>query len=176
MEVIVSNPLKMDMSDIDASVSRVKILLLDKSNRILLCNINGSYSFVGGHVEPSETVEACFEREMLEETGIVVSESQAELFLKRQSFEDDYFGQGIKCLSEIYYYAYQTGLDYDLNNMQLDADEVMGGFRLEYVDLNNFEKTLLTDKSYKKKKGLYDEMIEAVRVYKQKYVPTLSLA
>ena len=60
--------------------------------------------------------------------------------------------------------------------MQLDADELDGNFRLEYVDLNAFEKTLLTDKSYKHKKGLYDEMIEAVKVYKEKFVPTLSLA
>ena len=70
MKVVTLNPNKLTMDDIDREQHRVKVLLFNSKDEILLCKINGVYNFIGGHIEENETVLETAQREIKEETGI----------------------------------------------------------------------------------------------------------
>jgi nucleoside triphosphatase len=72
MEKIVLNQYQLADQDVEYSVDRVKALIVNNSNQIVLCKVNGCFSFVGGHVEGGESLEECLKREVLEETGCVI--------------------------------------------------------------------------------------------------------
>lgn len=169
MEIKVNNPHNLNAQSIDKYVCRVKILPINSSGQILLCNVNGAYSFIGGHVENGENLNACYKRELLEETGIETDENAGDMFLLRQNYEKNYFNSGLDCLSEIYYILVLTDEKIHNEKMRLTEGEQAGGFRLEYVDINQFENKLKKDKAYKEKTGLYNEMIEAVNFCKKNY-------
>ena len=69
-------------SDIDKKVTRVKVLIFNSENKILLCNVEGKYTFIGGHVEENETLTMALIRELREETGIVLDKQDFNSFIK----------------------------------------------------------------------------------------------
>ena len=54
MKVETINFHNLTMSDIQKQQHRVKIILLNSKNEILLCRRNGVYNFIGGHIEKGE--------------------------------------------------------------------------------------------------------------------------
>lgn len=170
MEIKVNNPHNLDARTVDGYVCRVKILPVNSNDQILLCNVHGAYSFIGGHVDEGEDLRDCFKREMREETGIDVDKNAGEMFFLRQNFENNHFNTGKSCLSEIYYIFVLTDEKVHTEKSQLSESEKQGKFRLEYVSVDGLESKLKRDKAYREKTGLYNEMIEVVKLYKDKFV------
>lgn len=56
MKIVTLNPNKLTMNDIDREQHRVKVLLFNSKDEVLLCKINGVYNFIGGHIEENETI------------------------------------------------------------------------------------------------------------------------
>ena len=61
--------------DITEVVIRTKALIINNGN-ILLGNEDNIYQFPGGHLEDDETFEECLKREVMEETGIEIDDSE----------------------------------------------------------------------------------------------------
>lgn len=76
------NPYNLTYGDIDKKVTRVKALIFNSEIKILLCNIEGKYTFIGGHVEKNETLTMTLIRELREETGIVLDKQDFNSFIK----------------------------------------------------------------------------------------------
>lgn len=107
---------------------------------------------------------------MKEETGIEVETIADHLpFLKLERFNDNHYGTGKKCLSEIFYYVIYTNQGYDLYNINLDEKERTKDFKLKYIDLDDFNDTLRRDMNYISHSVLYEEMIEIIDLYKSEY-------
>ncbi len=56
MKIVTLNPNKLTMNDIDREQHRVKVLLFNSKDEVLLCKIYGVYNFIGGHIEENETI------------------------------------------------------------------------------------------------------------------------
>ena len=75
MREIIHNNDNLREEDITETVIRAKALIVTNGN-ILIGNENNFFEFPGGHLEDNETVDECLKREILEETGIELDDSE----------------------------------------------------------------------------------------------------
>ena len=149
MNKIIINDNNLKDEEIDMKVTRVKGLIINSKDKILLAHNNNTYQFPGGHVKEDETNDDCIIREIKEETGIDVSITKPP-FLEIVTYDYDYFGRGKKVLNTIYYYIFNTDKEPNLDETHYDELELATDFNLFYVNLeeiDSFIKKSMTNKS-----------------------------
>ena len=82
MKEIIFNDNNLKESDFTEKVIRVKGLIINSDNKILIAHNNNTYQFPGGHLEENENMDECIKREIKEETGIDVNINE-EPFLRK---------------------------------------------------------------------------------------------
>lgn len=160
------NPNHLEYEEMEKKVTRVKVLIFNDDNQILLCNVEGIYNFIGGHVENNETIEMALVREIKEETGISLNKDKYEPFLKIEKWNKNHFNTGKKCISEIYYYSINTKTKPDEAKMNLDDFEIRRNFFLQYMKTDEFYNYL---KKEKQNSPLYEEMYYVLKFQKKNY-------
>ena len=76
MKEIVFNEDNLTDKDINEEVTRVKALIINSNDEIMLGYSNKTYQFPGGHLEDGETFIECLKREVMEETGILIDDNE----------------------------------------------------------------------------------------------------
>lgn len=154
--------------DITETVTRVKMILVNSKNQVLLGFSHKTYQFPGGHLEEGETLVDCVIREVKEETGIELTLNEAEPFFVLRHYSKNYCDSGENRNSEIYYYAIKTDAKYDLSKMNYTDYEKEGNFELRYIDLENVEEVLTESISWNEKNTvIVKEMLEVFKEYKR---------
>ena len=166
MKNIIINENNLKEEDMTESVKKVKVLLINSKNEILLGYSHNTYQFPGGRVEPNESLIETLNREMREETGIDLNIKEAEPFACSTGYYKNYPVEGNNRRVEIYYYEVKTDIMPDLNNTQYTEDEKEGNFELRYIPLKDVEKVLKEDsKKYGDKRRIENEMLELFKIY-----------
>ena len=80
MKEITYNYDNLNDKDINNVVTRVKVLMINSKQELLLGYSHKTYQFPGGHLEKNESLEDCVKRELLEETGIKVETTNLKPF------------------------------------------------------------------------------------------------
>ena len=154
-------------NDIEEVITRVKILPVTSSNKVLLCKTDGYYHFVGGHANPDEDLYECLVRELKEETGIILEGTDPVPFYMLRRYSGNYFGTNKKCILDIVYcYVDINEEDIDLSMQDLDDEEIVKGFSLELVDLEDCEE-IIKSTNIVDKEVLTIEMLEALELYRE---------
>lgn len=167
MKEIITNKHNLKESDITEVVKRVKILIVNSSNNILLGYSHNNYQFPGGHVENGETLLQTLKREMLEETGIDLDVSNVEPFAIALGYYKDWPEEGKNRKIEIYYYEIKTDEKPNLNNTSYTENEKDGGFELRYIHLDKVEEELKKNaEEFGDRRGITREMLELFEIYK----------
>lgn len=84
---LVINDENLQMSDIEVINSKVRVILLDEEENVLLANYGGVYLFPGGSIEDGETVEKALIRELWEEIGVLYEEQELEFLVQLDIWE-----------------------------------------------------------------------------------------
>lgn len=148
-------------------VKRVKVLLVNSNNDVLLGYSHNNYQFPGGHVEENETLVQAVNREVLEETGIELNITNIEPFACAIGYYKDWPAEEKNRKIEIYYYEVKTDEKPNLENTEYTENEKDGNFELRYIPLLDVENVLKTNaEEYGDKKGIAREMIDLFGVYK----------
>ena len=167
MMEIIKNKHKLQENDITEVVKRVKILLINSNNEILLGYSHNDYQFPGGHVEENEELIDTVNREILEETGMDLKLKDLEPFARNLGYYKDWPEEGKNRKIEIYYYEVKTDEKPNLDNTSYTESEKDGGFELRYIPLSNVEEELKKNaEEYGDKKGIAREMLELFSLYK----------
>lgn len=167
MREIISNEYNLREIDMTEVVKRVKVLIINSKNEILLGYSHHDYQFPGGHVEEKETLQDTLEREIREETGIHLQDRNLIPFAKSLGYYKDWPAPGKNRKIEIYYYEVQTDEKPNLANTSYTENETEGNFKLEYIPLKNVEEVLKQNtKKYGDQKGIAKEMLELLDIYK----------
>ena len=124
------------LEDITEVSIRVKALIINSTKEILLGKSDISYQFPGGHLEDNESLIETLKREVLEETGIEISDEEIDRpFYKVTYLNKDYPAKGINRKSEIYYYVVKTDKEVDLSKVKLTENETKHNYRVEKIPL-----------------------------------------
>ena len=103
MKKIIINEYNLRAQDLDYEVIRVKGLIVNSQNQILMEFNNNTYQFPGGHLNENEKLEEALLREIREETGITIKELDGP-FMQIVTYDKNYFGTGKNVCSSIFYY------------------------------------------------------------------------
>jgi len=167
MKQLITNKYNLTDSDMTEVVKRVKVLLVNSNNDVLLGYSHNNYQFPGGHVEENETLVQAVNREVLEETGIELNITNIEPFACAIGYYKDWPEEGKNRKIEIYYYEVKTDEKPNLENTEYTENEKDGNFELRYIPLLDVENVLKTNaEEYGDKKGIAREMIDLFGVYK----------
>ena len=167
MKQLITNKYNLTDSDMTEVVKRVKVLLVNSNNDVLLGYSHNNYQFPGGHVEENETLVQAVNREVLEETGIELNITNIEPFACAIGYYKDWPAEEKNRKIEIYYYEVKTDEKPNLENTEYTENEKDGNFELGYIPLLDVENVLRTNaEEYGDKKGIAREMIDLFGVYK----------
>ena len=167
MKIIIHNKNNLKETDITEVVKRVKILIINSNNEILLGYSHNDYQFPSGHVEKGENLDQTIKREIKEEIGIILKNQNFKPFAKVISYYKNWPEKGKNRKIEINYYELKTDEKPNLNNTEYTESEKNGHFELKYIPLENVQKILKENaKKYGDKKGITREMLEIFNLYK----------
>lgn len=152
--------------DITEVVVRTKALIINNGN-IILGNENNIYQFPGGHLEENETFEECLKREVSEETGIELDDSEIKrLFMKVVYMNKNWPEVGKNRKAEIYYYLVETVKEPDMNKVNYTEHEKQGNFKLEFIPLEDAVDIIQKNiPNNEKNKVIAPDMIMAITEY-----------
>lgn len=143
MKEIIINKDNLTQKEIDEVVTRVKAIIINSNNELLLGYSNKTYQFPGGHVEENEELVSALERELKEETGMVLDLKNIKPFKKITYYVKNYRDTNKNRENDIYYYIVKTDEEINMNNSHLDEFEKAGNYVVKKVPLNKVKEILL---------------------------------
>lgn len=166
MKKIIINDNNLSDNEITEVVKRVKALIINSKNEILLGYSDHIYQFPGGHVENDESLIGALKREVLEETGIILNIDNIEPFVCHIGYYKDWPEIGKNRKTEIYYYEIKTDKLPNFRKVKYTENEQKGNFELRYIKLDEFEKELNENaKKYDNSYGITKEMLAVFKMY-----------
>ncbi len=167
MQIILKNNYNLKEKEVNRIVTRVKVLLKNSYNELLLGYSHNDYQFPGGHVEEGEELLNALNREIKEEVGITLNIKNISPFAEYISYYKDYPNKNINTKLEIYYFEIITDEKPNLKNANYTKEELEGHFKLEYINLDDIENVLTANANkYGDPKGIASEMLEVLKIYK----------
>ncbi len=165
MERIVINEYNIKDEDINEIETRVKAILINKKDEVLLGYAKNKYQFIGGHVEEKETLVETAEREILEETGIELSiDKSLKPVAKYECYWKDEPKVNQNKKLEIYYYILKCDKKVNYDKTNYTEEEKKNNFELRYIPISNLENEIIDNcNKYESAKGIAEEMLEVVK-------------
>ncbi len=168
MKEILYNDDKLSALEIDEVVIRVKALLINSKQEIMLGYANKTYQFLGGHLEVDETLEECLIREVQEESGIILDQECLQPLLKTVYYTRNYRNTGKNRENDIYFYVVKTDATEQLDKTNYTKMEEKGNFGIRRIHLDKIEEILkksIPDNPLNE--VIVEEMLEAIKEYKK---------
>lgn len=168
METIIYNQDSLTEQEIDKRVVRVKALIINSKNELLLGYSHNTYQFIGGHLEENEDMIEGLKREIEEESGITLQDEVITPFFLRKKYLKNYPEDNVNSSYEYYYYAINTDRLPDLSKVNYTKDEQRGRFELRFIPLSEIEKEFEENKKVSERTAnIQEENLEAMKVYKK---------
>lgn len=169
IETLINND-NLSEKDIEEIVVRVKALIINSNDEILLGYSNKTYQFPGGHVEEGESLTEALEREIKEETGIELDLKDIKPYKKLTYYSKNYRNSGVNRQNDIYYFIVHTDLEPNENNINLDEYEKEYNYTTKRIKLSDLEKVLNNSiKDNPINEIIVEEMMSAINDYKMIY-------
>lgn len=141
MKEIIYNKDNIEQSSIDETVIRLKAIIFNNKNEILLGKCYNTYQFPGGHLNPKEDLTTGLIREVKEETGIELTNISPPFALIK-NYSKNYRNTGKNRLNLIYYYYFTGSYTPDPTKTNLDTYEIEGNYHTIYIPLSCFKTTI----------------------------------
>lgn len=168
MKKIIINADGIKDNEIDECATRAKALMINSNDEILLGYGFKTYQFIGGHVNDNESITEGLKREIEEETGIIIEETDLKPFMKIVHYTRNYRNSGKNRENVIFYYYIKNDQEVNKKNINYDEWERKGKFTVKKVKMADLEKVLIDSISDNEMNQLIvDEMLEVINEYKK---------
>ena len=169
MKEILINHDNLSKEEIDETVTRVKALIINDKEGIMLGYAHKTYQFPGGHLNKGEQLIDALIREIKEETGIIIKDKNLKPFEKITYYCKNYRNTNLNRQNIIYYYLIRTNEKNNINNTSLDSWEEEGNYKIKSFPLSKVEKVLLDSvRDNEINKIIIEEMQEVLATYRKK--------
>ena len=166
MKKIIYNDYNLKDEDMTEVVKRVKILLINSKNEVLLARSHNNYQFPGGHVEENESLIEALNREIKEEVGIELNISDLEPFACSIGYFKDWPEKGKNRKTEVYFYEVLSDLKPNIDKTEYTIHEKEGNFELKFIPLDKVIEELDNNTNkFGDEKGIAREMKALLDVY-----------
>lgn len=167
MNLIINNE-NLEINEIDETNSKVRAILVDEENRVLIANYGGVILFPGGSIDNGENINQAIIRELCEETGTLYEEADLTFLIQLDFFQRNYIKRnGVKknrLVKTSYFYG--TYKSVELISQCLTEKEKKDGFKLQLVSLSELEKMVLENHNDNPRNSYFQrEMIEITKLY-----------
>lgn len=167
MKTIIYNKENVLDEEVTRRVIRVKALLINSKNELLLGYSHDTYQFIGGHIEEGEDMIEGLKREVEEESGIVLKDEKINPFFLRKKYLRNYPNESDVSCYEYYYYTINTDRLPNLGNVNYTEAEKVGKFELRYIPLDQLEEEFEENKKVSERTAIVqEENLEAIKIYK----------
>lgn len=154
---IIKNDINKDCENV---VTRVKAIIVNSKEEILLGYSYYEYQFPGGHVEEGENLNFALKRELKEETGLDYDTTNLEPFAVLKKYV-----QESKTIINIYYYKIFDDRIPNLRNTNYTDEEIDGNYKLRYIPLSIVKDVLKDNKVINGDlQGITDEMLDILNL------------
>lgn len=168
MKTIITNVHNLEEGEMTDLVRKVKLLLVNSQNEIMLGYSHHEYQFPGGTQEPNEELINTVNREIEEETGIKLNLPELDAFACAIGYYKDWPVEGRNKKIEIYYYEVKTDEKPNLENLNLTESEKEGNFELRYIPLDKVEEELQKNvDEFGDPHSIAKEMLSLFKIYKE---------
>ncbi len=166
MKTIFINPDNLTKKDIDEKIIRAKALIINSKNEIMLGFAHGTYQFPGGHLNKTESVLDCLQREVKEETGIIIKTNNLKPFAVIKYYCKNYRNKSINRENQIYYFLINTDVEPDLLNTNYDDFEKDGNYKVVKIPLSKVKNILIENINLNPiNKIIVEEMLKILEIY-----------
>jgi len=147
------------------NLKRVKLIIENESNEIILINDFNTYMLPGGHVEENERLDDAIIREIKEELGVEISKKKRNPFLKIKYLKKDYPLENINTKYIGYYYQEKINIIPNISKQELSNEEQIGKFKIEFINKKNILKKLNKNLKTTNDKETVIDTIDAINEY-----------
>lgn len=165
MKKIIYNEDNLKYEQINNIVKRAKVIFVNSKDEILLAYSHKNYYFVGGHVEKNETDKECLIREVHEETGVLLSDIELNLFFSVEYLCKDYPLENQNTNYITNYYVLNMDLIPNIKKCSLTNDEEEGQFELKWIAKEDIVEMLNNALRECTKKNVVRDTISVIKEY-----------
>lgn len=172
MEVLLNEDKLLD-SDIQEISLKVRTLLFDENNNVLVANYNGVLMLPGGKIDIDETIFDAIIRELKEELGQEYKKEELTYFMSLIHYQKNYPKIEDVIVNRLVQTSYFIGNYKTINSslQQLSEREKKAKFRLELIPFEELENIVLNNiNDNPRNKYFQDELLEVLKYYKKNKV------
>ena len=143
--------------------NKSRAIIINDQNELLIVNYNGVFLLPGGKVEDNETHLECLKRELKEELGINIIDSELEPFIKVIFTQENYLtrdGKKIDRKISTEYYIIRKNVIINQNETHLTEEE-KNALSYYYIPIDDI-KRLLEQPSNNPRKKFFDLELKTV--------------
>ena len=169
MKRVIINEENIDINNVDETVIRVKALMINEKEELLVVHNNYTYQFPGGHWREDESLEESLSREIKEETGISINIEPGPFMVIEEYYSNYLETRNTRC-NKMYYYIVHSNEGPKVEEMSLSELEKKTDFNLFYIpikDMEVFLKESINNKSIEQVIG--QEMLSVMKEYQEKH-------
>lgn len=167
MELIINDD-NLDLKKIQELNSKVRALIIDENNNILIANYGNTILLPGGSIDPDETIENAILRELKEETGVEYSIDELTYLNTLKYYQKDYPKRDGSLQSRLIATHYFVGKYKGIRKQSLTEKEQKDNFRLELFPIDKLEELILNNQTNNPRNMYFvKELITILKYYKQ---------
>ena len=165
---VVNNKDNLSLENMNKIVTKVRGIIIDNENNIILEKYADMYMLPGGKVDDKEDEIISLKRELKEELGLDLLNHEITPYLKTISFYKDYpYTTKINKLNKITYYIINTDSKIDTSRQRLTSREIEGNFSIQKININEVEEVVSSYQSSNPRYSYFkDELLQAIKEYK----------
>lgn len=171
--IIDYNPNNLEEKDVEEYEEKVRLLIKNDKDEILVANYGGAYLLPGGKVDDNEFVMEALKREINEEVGLDIEESLISLVTTFNYYQKNYPKRNGKVLNrKIITHYYKTNMNIDLSKYErkLTEKEIKGNFKLQWIKEKNLENIIINnDKENPRVSFISNELLKVLDIYNGNY-------